>query len=764
MGKKNQFKEMLQVELEELKKLTEQGEEELTKNNKGIELELPTFIWLNDFISLAGSLLYERENNRQPNDIDIVVKAEDKEGKFIIVLDPSLKLKIDRILEKRFGKKSIQWIGNLRGANWKHKPIYDLALIPHKPEEVVEMNEPEFATEFYKRHSREKCMLCSRPPEYEILWAEGMAHAWFCKEHFKVWLGPDCKEHSGGFSDVDYVKEVKDGVAAKKFGDNPNPNIIEKVKAEFAKEWMNSPTFAYQAVYGKLPDTPLSGRTGSPKRIWNGVEVDEHLKDKWLDELNSIPEIEVRASDEGKSKERVAFIVFRMADPKDDCKVKAISDELNKVEGLYSKYDTGREGRLRIVVAGEIKYGDESFEKWWDSLADKIKGVLKGEIGTSKIKDLGLDKVKRGLYLVEPHGKLIYDRKKTAIVKVKNFDIGGEYFILVSDKKAYGYIQCSKGEEINLEGFKKRDKEHLISEVERKKWWPFKKTFYIYKILAFTSYDKPKDIILERGVQTFIEEVEFQKLHLKEFKRTGLDEDLRNPKERHVRLFADLRYLGNGAYPKIGKKGAWKEWTKEDILKYYAKIVDKLRSVWFPIIPPKIGDKEFSTSYWKCYRESKEYMETSPPEKGEVKGWDKKRGEIIKKVVEFSFKKVDKPEFIVGGVVYRSKKLDAQEDFARENEVWKALKKYMVNKRQIKVMHRGKLRDVPIVENYFVEENHHKGGSDKEHLLKTGDWWLSTYLGDSENKDIWDDVESGKLTGFSMAGKAHQFSTSYLGD
>ncbi|GAI85190.1 unnamed protein product, partial [marine sediment metagenome] len=258
-----------------------------------------------------------------------------------------------------------------------------------------------------KKHSREKCMECDKPPVYECLWAEGIGHAWFCKEHFKEWATTD-----DGKGEIISVKEVKDGLAAKKFGGNRNPNIWAEIKREFSKDegmekklsdkqreeydketavinenkerprakevhefkaakythpnghprclicgdeepiggvcnmpdswyqkhefddeeawkkereilrekgiikqrmnWVNSPTFAYQAVYGKMPDIPLRGRTDSPKKLWNSIEVDEHLRDSWMEELNSIPEIEIRASDEGKSEERVAFVVFRI--------------------------------------------------------------------------------------------------------------------------------------------------------------------------------------------------------------------------------------------------------------------------------------------------------------------------------------------------------------------------------------------------------------------------------------------------------------------
>ena len=170
-----------------------------------------------------------------------------------------------------------------------------------------------------------------------------------------------------------------------------------------------------------------------------------------------------------------------------------------------------------------------------------------------------------------------------------------------------------------------------------------------------------------------------------------------------------------------------------------------------------MGDEEYSTSYWSCYRESRKYMKSEPPSENKIKEWDAKRKEIIKseqEIAKFKFLKIDKKEFIVGGVVYFSYKQDSQEDWTKPPEVWKALKNFILKKKTIKVMHEGIKRDVPIVENYFVEEEHHKGGNDPEHLLEKGDWWLSIFLGDKENKDIWERVLKKELTGFSMAGRA----------
>jgi hypothetical protein len=115
-------------------------------------IELPDFVWIPNFISIAGSVIYGTD--RKPNDIDIIIRSDEQDNKYNITLDKSLRLKIDRILESEFGKMSdnwldIQWIANTYGPNWKYMPIYDLVLRARKPE-LVEVGEDGFAEKFYK--------------------------------------------------------------------------------------------------------------------------------------------------------------------------------------------------------------------------------------------------------------------------------------------------------------------------------------------------------------------------------------------------------------------------------------------------------------------------------------------------------------------------------------------------------------------------------------------------------------------------------------
>lgn len=114
-------------------------------------------------------------------------------------------------------------------------------------------------------------------------------------------------------------------------------------------------------------------------------------------------------------------------------------------------------------------------------------------------------------------------------------------------------------------------------------------------------------------------------LDLEQFRKTGTDKDLSNPKERWRELLADLRFLGNNAWPTLLKGEKWGEWTKEDAVKYFAKAVDTLRSIYFPVLEQKRQE----SSYWDLYWTAKDFMKSKPPPQDKLKEWEEKRSEII---------------------------------------------------------------------------------------------------------------------------------------
>ncbi len=99
------------------------------------------------------------------------------------------------------------------------------------PETTEEPSEPEGGAapgdvteepEEKARHRRDKCMSCDKAPTIEVLWAEGMAHAWFCKKCYKAWL----KESD--MHEVNYEKEILHGIARRKFSDRTSPETLEE--------------------------------------------------------------------------------------------------------------------------------------------------------------------------------------------------------------------------------------------------------------------------------------------------------------------------------------------------------------------------------------------------------------------------------------------------------------------------------------------------------------------------------------------------------
>ncbi len=116
--------------------------------------------------------------------------------------------------------------------------------------------------------------------------------------------------------------------------------------------------------------------------------------------------------------------------------------------------------------------------------------------------------VERGLYLVEPHGRLIYEGKKTSIVKAREMALEGEW-IIVSKDKAYGVAELESARLANALQFDEKFDEHRVTKNERQRWWEDKDLFYSHNIKEFTPYDKPREVVVQNGVKTFIEKVEF---------------------------------------------------------------------------------------------------------------------------------------------------------------------------------------------------------------------------------------------------------------
>lgn len=113
-----------------------------------------------------------------------------------------------------------------------------------------------------------------------------------------------------------------------------------------------------------------------------------------------------------------------------------------------------------------------------------------------------------GAYLVPPHSEMLYDGKKTAIVKAKKFDwLSDEFNWLLAGKLAYGLIRFKAPKEISLAEFESLRKKHKITEDEREEWWPKAEKLYYYEVRDFFRFDSPIKVKVPQGVQTRLRNV-----------------------------------------------------------------------------------------------------------------------------------------------------------------------------------------------------------------------------------------------------------------
>ena len=114
----------------------------------------------------------------------------------------------------------------------------------------------------------------------------------------------------------------------------------------------------------------------------------------------------------------------------------------------------------------------------------------------------------RGLYLTDPHGKLIWNGKKSFIAKAKEVEIEGDWHI-ISKNKAYGKATMGETQPVDSSEFDELFDAHRVTHKERRKWWGEKAPLYLYEIKSFEKYDPPLEVVVPDGVQFVIDTVEF---------------------------------------------------------------------------------------------------------------------------------------------------------------------------------------------------------------------------------------------------------------
>jgi len=115
----------------------------------------------------------------------------------------------------------------------------------------------------------------------------------------------------------------------------------------------------------------------------------------------------------------------------------------------------------------------------------------------------------------------------------------------------------------------------------------------------------------------------------------------------------------------------------------------------------------------------------------------KSYGKIIKK---------DSKNHYVTGIVYEPKKEDTQGDFMTEEEITKAAYYFAKNSNKIDLQHNFEpLKGASVVESWIAKADFYIN----DEAIQKGTWLMTVEIADDA---IWDKIEKGEITGFSMGG------------
>ncbi len=115
-------------------------------------------------------------------------------------------------------------------------------------------------------------------------------------------------------------------------------------------------------------------------------------------------------------------------------------------------------------------------------------------------------KIYRGIIFTYPHGDYFREGRKQMNIRAKYLpSILNKNLLVIQKKMMLGIIRFTKIIAIKKEDIKKLYRYHLITEKERKKWWPrYVKQFYAYKMVTVKIFKHPIPIDYPPGPRILI--------------------------------------------------------------------------------------------------------------------------------------------------------------------------------------------------------------------------------------------------------------------
>ncbi len=95
------------------------------------------------------------------------------------------------------------------------------------------------------------------------------------------------------------------------------------------------------------------------------------------------------------------------------------------------------------------------------------------------------------LVLKEPHGRMIWEGKKTMIVRDQPLDLASTVLIASRDR-LFGIAELCQPITLSSLGFRLTSSQHQFSEQDRRDEWPGHNEFYAYRIKSFEKFSPPR--------------------------------------------------------------------------------------------------------------------------------------------------------------------------------------------------------------------------------------------------------------------------------
>jgi len=293
----------------------------------------------------------------------------------------------------------------------------------------------------------------------------------------------------------------------------PNPEIMEDIEKEVKDlNYMSEYVHEYWIKVKNLESYSLPGTVNFSEPFINAIAT-----------ASGIPKFLLRGTGEGTNRATAQAMldllpssIFPLRRKMKLLLENQIFAKLFELEGIddqirieFNEVLPREDDRItaKLLNLSKVRFEDRSlltYEEAREMLGLSAGPVLKKE---GKMKAM-LSEVEDGIYLVAPHGELIYLGKKTAFVKSKKFEMAGKKWYLCSGKLVYGIIEPKEPITITAGEFSKYFPQHLVSREEREAWWAGKDTFYLYHF-DFKPFETPLKYHYRQGIQTIIKDVEF---------------------------------------------------------------------------------------------------------------------------------------------------------------------------------------------------------------------------------------------------------------